>query len=93
MVKLDMTRDELRTIVRDEVRCTVDCVYMNYSKVPGVVFINAWTDNPHAGFFIRTVTDLVKPVDESTWIYVSSVSKRKEAYDSCDFKPLHPFKV
>ena len=48
MIKLDMTRDELRTIVRDEVRCTVDCVYMNYSKVPGVVFINAWTDNPHA---------------------------------------------
>lgn len=93
MIELDTIGDELGTIDRDEVCCTVDCVDMNYSKIPGAVFTNTWTDHPHASVFVGAVTDLVKPTDESAWIYVPSVLERKEGYDSRNFKPSHPFKV
>lgn len=66
---------------------------MDDGEVWGAVVVNTWTDNPHASILVRTVTDLVKPLNKGTWICDPIKLERKKTFDSCDFEPFHPFKV
>jgi hypothetical protein len=93
MVELEGMRDVLRTVDRYQVCCTKYRVNMNNSKVLGTILMKTWTDHPHASVFINTVTNLVKPLDESAQIPFPVVDEREEAYDSRNFKSLHALSI
>jgi hypothetical protein len=66
---------------------------MNNSKVPGTILVETGTDHPHASVFVSTIINLLKPMDESAWIYFPVVLERKEAYDSRNFESSHALSV
>jgi hypothetical protein len=66
---------------------------MNHSKVPRTILMETGTDHPHASVFVSTIVDLLKPLNESAWIYFPVVIERKEAYNSCNFESSHALSV
>jgi hypothetical protein len=90
---LDVVSNEVGTIDRDQVGCAVNCVNMDDSEVWGAIVMNSWMYYPHASILIHTVANLVEPLNKGTWICDPIKLERKKTFDSCDFKPSHPFKV